>query len=61
MTVQGWTFLMVGLSFVLYIAIAFKSRARSTSDFYVAGKGVNPIINAGTATINPAMGPAAPI
>ena len=45
MTVQGWTFLMVGLSFVLYIAIAFKSRARSTSDFYVAGKGVNPIIN----------------
>ena len=45
MTVQGWTFLMVGLSFVLYIAVAFKSRAQSTSDFYVAGKGVNPIIN----------------
>ena len=45
MSVQGWTFLMVGLSFVLYIFIAYKSRAQSTSDFYVAGKSVNPVIN----------------
>tara|TARA_B100001250_G_scaffold125453_2_gene106671 strand:- start:970 stop:2718 length:1749 start_codon:yes stop_codon:yes gene_type:complete len=45
MTVQEWTFLMVGISFAVYIFIAFKSRARSTSDFYVAGKGVNPLIN----------------
>ncbi|SVA44942.1 uncharacterized protein METZ01_LOCUS97796 [marine metagenome] len=36
---------MVGLSFALYILIAFKSRAESTSDFYVAGKDVNPVIN----------------
>ena len=45
MTVQEWTFLMVGISFAVYIFIAFKSRAQSTSDFYVAGKGVNPLIN----------------
>lgn len=45
MSVQGWTFLMVGLSFALYIFIAYKSRAKSTSDFYVAGKSVNPVIN----------------
>jgi len=35
----------VGLSFALYIGIAIYSRAGSTSDFYVAGKGVNPIAN----------------
>ena len=45
MSVQEWTFLMVGISFAIYILIAFKSRAQSTSDFYVAGKGVNPIVN----------------
>ena len=45
MSVQEWTFLMVGISFAVYILIAFKSRAQSTSDFYVAGKGVNPIVN----------------
>ena len=43
MTVQEWTFVMVGMSFAVYILIAFKSRAKSTSDFYVAGKGVNPV------------------
>ena len=42
MDVQGWTFLIVGLSFALYIAIAFKSRAGSTGEFYVAGGGVHP-------------------
>ena len=45
MSVQEWTFLMVGITFALYIIIAFQSRAKTTSDFYVAGKGVNPIIN----------------
>ena len=45
MSVQAWTFLMVGLSFAVYIVIAYKSRAQSTSDFYVAGKSVNPLIN----------------
>tara|TARA_B100000686_G_scaffold111584_1_gene118999 strand:- start:7539 stop:9290 length:1752 start_codon:yes stop_codon:yes gene_type:complete len=44
-SVQEWTFLTIGLSFSLYIIIAFISRARSTSDFYVAGKGIHPVIN----------------
>jgi cation/acetate symporter len=42
---QELTYLFVGLSFALYIGIAIYSRAGSTSDFYVAGKGVNPIAN----------------
>ncbi len=45
MTVQGWTFLIVGLSFALYIGIALLSRARSTSEFYVAGAHVPPVAN----------------
>jgi len=39
------TYLVVGASFALYIAIALWSRALSTGDFYVAGKGVHPIAN----------------
>jgi cation/acetate symporter len=39
------TYLVVGASFALYIGIAVWSRARSTGDFYVAGKGVHPIAN----------------
>ncbi len=45
MTVQGWTFLIVGLTFSLYIYIAIRSRASSTGEFYVAGKGVPPLAN----------------
>lgn len=45
MTVQVWTFLIVGLTFALYIGIAVWSRAGSIKDFYVAGAGVNPVIN----------------
>ena len=45
MDVTQLTYLFVGLSFALYIGIAIWSRAKSTSDFYVAGKGVNPIAN----------------
>jgi cation/acetate symporter len=44
-TVQGWTFLLVGLSFTLYIGIAIWSRAATTKEFYVAGKGVSPLAN----------------
>jgi cation/acetate symporter len=39
------TYLTVGASFALYIAIAMWSRAQSTGDFYVAGKGVHPLAN----------------
>ncbi len=45
MAVQTWTFILVGLTFAIYIGIAIWSRAASTSEFYVAGKGVHPITN----------------
>ena len=45
MDVTQLTYLFVGLSFALYIGIAILSRAKSTNDFYVAGKGVHPIAN----------------
>ena len=45
MGIQAWTYLLVGLSFALYIGIAICSRVRSTSDFYVAGRGVPAIAN----------------
>jgi len=45
MTVQIWTFLIVGITFALYIGIAIWSRASSTKEFYVAGGGVHPIAN----------------
>tara|TARA_B110000014_G_C20125882_1_gene599704 strand:- start:5118 stop:6869 length:1752 start_codon:yes stop_codon:yes gene_type:complete len=45
MSVQVLTYLFVGLSFALYIAIAIWSKAQSTKDFYVAGKDVHPIAN----------------
>jgi cation/acetate symporter len=42
---QGLTYLVVGASFALYVVIALLSQARSTGEFYVAGKGVHPILN----------------
>lgn len=45
MSVQNWTFLLVGLSFVLYAGIAVWSRASSTKEFYIAGGGVSPLAN----------------
>jgi len=45
MTVQAWTFVMVGLSFTLYIGVAIWSRAKSTGDFYIAGSQVHPVMN----------------
>ena len=45
MSVQNWTFLLVGLSFVLYAGIAIWSRASSTKEFYIAGGGVSPLAN----------------
>ncbi len=43
--VQSWTYILVGLTFALYIGIAIWSRASSTKDFYVAGGGVSPWAN----------------
>ena len=45
MDIQTLTFIIVGLTFALYIGIAIWSRAGSTNDFYVASGGVNPIAN----------------
>ena len=44
-TIQIWTFIIVGITFALYIGVAIWARASSTSEFYVAGKGVHPIVN----------------
>ncbi len=45
MDVKTWTFLIVGATFALYIGIAIWSRANTTSDFYIAGRGVHPVVN----------------
>lgn len=45
MDTQTLIYIFVGLSFALYIGIAIWSRAGSTSEFYVAGGGVNPVVN----------------
>lgn len=45
MDAQIWTFILVGLSFALYIGIAVWARAGSTKEFYVAGGGVSPLVN----------------
>ena len=45
MSVQTWTWILVGLTFSLYFGIAIWARAGSTKDFYVAGGGVSPLAN----------------
>ena len=44
--VQIWTYVLVALTFGLYIGIAIWARAGSTKEFYVAGGGVSPLANA---------------
>jgi cation/acetate symporter len=45
MGILGWTYVMVGLTFAIYIVIAWRSRVADTKGFYVAGMGVPPIAN----------------
>ena len=45
MSLQIWIWIIVGLTFALYIGIAIWSKAGSTNEFYIAGKVVNPIAN----------------
>lgn len=45
MDIQTWTWIIVGITFALYLGIAIWSRAYSTGEFYVAGKGVHPVAN----------------
>ncbi len=45
MSLQVLTYLVVGATFALYIYIAIRSKAKNTGDFYVASKGVHPVLN----------------
>ena len=45
MDILTWTYIIVGITFALYIGIAIKTRAGSTKEFYVAGGGVSPLAN----------------
>ncbi len=45
MSVQTWTFIIVGITFAIYIGVAIWARAGSTKEFYVAGGGVSPLAN----------------
>ena len=49
--VKIWTFVIVGLSFALYIGIAWRAKAETTSDFYVAGSQVGAVANGMTESI----------
>ncbi|CAH2030884.1 sodium:solute symporter family protein [Trichlorobacter ammonificans] len=45
MSILTWTYIIVGLSFSLYIGIAFYTKAKSTGDFYAAEQSVHPVLN----------------
>jgi cation/acetate symporter len=45
MDLQTLTYVVVGATFLLYIGIAIWARAGTTGEFYVAGKGVPPVLN----------------
>lgn len=45
MDIQTWTFIIVGLTFALYVGIAVWSKAGNTSEFYIAGSTVHPLAN----------------
>ncbi|MBT5782207.1 MAG: cation acetate symporter [Candidatus Marinimicrobia bacterium] len=45
MELQSLTLLIVGLTFAVYIVIAFWARAKSTNEFYVAGGDIHPVAN----------------
>ncbi len=45
MSIPTWTYILVGITFSIYIGIAFLARAKTTSGFYVAGHHVPPIFN----------------
>ncbi len=45
MELQTLIYLVVGATFLLYFVLAIVARAGTTSEFYVAGKGINPVLN----------------
>ena len=45
MSLQALTFIIVGITFAIYVGIAFWARARTTDEFYVAGGDIHPVAN----------------
>jgi len=45
MSIMTWTYIIVGLTFSVYLGIAWASRVADTKSFYVAGGGVPPLAN----------------
>ena len=45
MDIQTWTFVIVGITFALYIGIAVWAKVITTNDFYIAGSNVHPLAN----------------
>ena len=45
MGIQAWTFIIVGITFAIYIGIAIRSRVKDTAGFYVAGQGISALGN----------------
>jgi cation/acetate symporter len=45
MSVLAWTYVLVGLTFTLYLSIAWLSRVKDTRGFYVAGRGIPAAVN----------------
>ncbi|MEJ2522062.1 MAG: cation acetate symporter, partial [Gammaproteobacteria bacterium] len=45
MDLQTLTFIVVGITFAIYIGIAIWAKAATTGAFYVAGRGVHPVAN----------------
>ena len=45
MGLKAMTYLVVGATFAMYIYIAIRSKAKDTGDFYIASKGVHPVLN----------------
>src|SRR5690625_3164302 len=45
MDIQTWTFIIVGITFLIYIGIALWAKVGTTSDFYIAGNTVHPLAN----------------
>ena len=45
MSIQAWTYVMVGLTFGIYLTIAWMSRVKDTKGFYVAGGGIPALAN----------------
>ncbi len=45
MGILTWTWIIVGLSFALYIGVAIWAKAKTTGEFYVAAKQIHPVLN----------------